>query len=102
MARKAYFDTTVAESRSREQIEHLLQQYGADAIRRTVLPDETVLEFKGPHGSFLIRGRYSLGDAPKEAQRRRQREGWAALQPSADAVAGDGAVKEDTSERTTD
>lgn len=69
---KAFNDTAVPESRTRGQIEDMLNKHGVEAIRWTQLPDRTVLEFKHPDGSFALTARYEMGDARSESGRRNQ------------------------------
>ena len=70
--RKAFYDTTVAESKTRGEIDTLLRKHGVEAFRWTELRDGMVLEFKHPEGSFALSADFSVGDAPTPEKRRRQ------------------------------
>lgn len=69
---KAFFKTPVPTSRTRGEIDAMLRAHGAEAIRWTEFGDRVVLEFKVPAGSFALGVAYAMGDAPTEAQRKRQ------------------------------
>lgn len=69
---KAFNDTKVSESKTRDEIERILRKHDVEAIRWTVTDQGVLIEFKHPTGSYAVSASYSLADARLPDQRRRQ------------------------------
>ena len=74
---KAFYETSVPITKSREAIDRLLMAHGAEAVRWTQIGAQIILEFKHPDGSFAVRAERDMGSAAASAQRERQV--WRAL-----------------------